>query len=526
MKRGVQVDINNQTDLFEVGNVYPPQQHMERITRYRENKKMFKGEHFEVLKKHFPELNDRYRNTVFIAVNLTATIAKKSADFLFGESATYSAGKEDNSPEQKAIDSLVEKNDLNILNYESALSNAYRGDSFYKVRYGQTYGGVLPKEIDEFRPIIEAQNPEYVFPQTLNGDANTVLCYHVAYPVLVDEDADEWILNVESHYAGVVLYRKFVISPLLVNTEGIIEQFTIDAEIFEARKTEKTGVPYPLVVHVPNYATDDNWEGIDDIREHYSLLMEISNRLSLIATILDDHSNPALIVPAGTLEEDENGIPQFRVGMDKVFEVLDKNEVEPKYLVWNGQLESAFKSLEKSIELLLAMAEIPMVALGAGDSGTSGSSGLSIKFRMSSMISKVNRKRQYYEKALKRVFLIAQMLEKTVKGDAVGYEVSPVKIHFKDGLPNDEMEQATIYATRLAGQATISQKTALMKLDGLTEEQAEIELQRMKDEQEEAMKLTDMSVFNEPLESTSTNTEENTKLNTDTSTNNSTNKEE
>lgn len=490
----------NQTgDLFEAGEVYPSPSHEARIKRYKDNKMLFKGEHLEVLKKHFPALHEQYRNTVFVAINLPSVIAKKSADFLFGESAVISAGKEDNSPEQKAIERFSTENDLNILNYESALSNAYRGDAFYKVRYGQEYGGYLPKEIDAYRVIIEAQNPEYVFPETMQGDANKVICYHVAYPVLLDEARDEWILKVESHYAGAIRYREFVINPLVQNHLGEVLQWTIEAEIIPASTVVKTGVPFPLIVHVPNYATDDSWEGIDDISEHYSLIFQISHRLSAIADILDKHSNPAMAVPMGTLEEDENGVPQFRVGIDKVFEIMDKQEIIPQYITWNGELQSAFQELEKLIELFFTLTEVPMVSLGAGDSGTSGSSGLSIKFRMSSMISKVNRKRQYYEKALKRVFKIAQLLEKQVFGDKLDYEVTDVKIHFKDGLPNDEMEQATIYSTRLAGMPTISQKTALMKLDGLTEEQADRELERMKKEQEEAMGTVDASVFNKPV---------------------------
>lgn len=488
-----------QTDIFAAGELYPSEYHMERIKRYRDNKQLFKGEQLAVFKKHYPELEERYRHTLFTAVNLPSIIAKKSADFLFGEAPTYTAGKEDNSPEQKAIDRFVDENELHILNYESALSNAYRGDSFYKVRYGQEYGGVLPKEVDEFRVIVEAQNPEYVFPEVLQGDANKILCYHVAYPFQVDADIDDWILKVESHYAGIIRFREFVINPYLTDTEGNIVQWTIVTEIFESERTVKTGVKQPLIVHVPNYATDDSWEGIDDLTEHRSLLASISNRLSLINDILDKHSNPALAVPVGTLEEDDNGVPQFRVGVDKVFEVMDKNEIVPQYITWNGELQSSMQALEKELELLMTLTEIPMVALGSGDSGTSGSSGLSIKFRMSSMLSKVNRKRQYYEKALKRVFKIAQALETVVFKDKLDYTPTDVKIHFKDGLPNDEMEQATIYSTRLAGMPTISQKTALMKLDGLSEEQAEIEIDRMKKEQEEANGTVDASVFNKPM---------------------------
>lgn len=485
-----------QLDIFQAGEVYPSPLHEARIKRYKDNKQMFKGEHFDVLKKVYPELNDRYRNTIYVALNLPSVIAKKSADFLFGESAVVSAGKEDNSPEQKAVERFITDNDLNILNYESALSNAYRGDAFYKVRYGQEYGGYLPKEVDAFRVVIENQNPEYVFPETIQGDANKVICYHIAYPVLLDENRDEWILKVESHFAGAVRYREFVITPLVQNAIGEVLQWTIDSDVPEADKTIKTGVPYPLVVHIPNFATDDNWEGMDDIYEHYGLIMEISNRLSLIADILDKHSNPAMAVPMGTLEEDANGVPQFRVGIDKVFEIMDKQEIVPQYITWNGELTSAFQQLDKLIELFFTLTEVPMVSLGAGDSGTSGSSGLSIKFRMSSMISKVNRKRQYYDKALKRVFKIAQLLEKQVYGDALEYEVTDVKIHFKDGLPDDEMEQATIYSTRLAGMPTISQKTAIMKMDGLTEEQADMELERMKKEQDAQQGTVDASVFN------------------------------
>jgi hypothetical protein len=52
-------------------------------------------------------------------------------------------------------------------------------------------------------------------------------------------------------------------------------------------------------------------------------------------------------------------------------------------------------------------------------------------------------------------------------------------------------------STRLAGLPTISQKSALMALDGLTEEQADLEMERMKKDQEAANPpLADPSAFN------------------------------
>ncbi|MEV3091120.1 hypothetical protein ABNE82_22595, partial [Paenibacillus larvae] len=71
------------------------------------------------------------------------------------------------------------------------------------------------------------------------------------------------------------------------------------------------------------------------------------------------------------------------------------------------------------------------------------------------------------------------------------------KIQFKDGLPDDELEMANLTSIRTGGKPTLSQKTALMRLDDMTEEQAEAELERIRrEEQEEAP--VDASIFNVP----------------------------
>lgn len=486
--------------MFGINQLFPPADHKKRIKRYRENKKLFKGNAYDVFERVNNRLSKTQRDIVYISANLAGIICKKSADFLFGETPVYSAGMDDNAPEQKALERFVEDNELNITNYESALGNAYRGDSFYKIRWGQRWGGLVDKTLDPFRVIIEAQNAEYVFPETSPTDSSTIIGYHIAYPTPVADTQDmEWILHVESHYPNRIVNRKFRMKPTIHTVDNEIDEWRIYAEINDEQNgipnTVNTGVPFPLVVHIPNYSTDDGWEGIDDLSEHKAILDEINNRLSLIAVILDKHSDPAMAVPAGSLDADENGQPQFHVGRDKVFEVMDKNEVIPQYITWNGQLEAAFKELEHLIDILLTTAEIPAVALGKGDSGTSGSSGLSIKWRMNSLLAKINRKRQYYDKGLKQVLYIAQLLEHAKSAIKPDYSVIKPRIKFKDGLPDDELEQAQIMQIRTAGAATISQKTAIMHMDDLTEEQAEKELQRIRDE-EQANSFVNSSVFN------------------------------
>lgn len=482
--------------LFDVGNMYPHDDHIERILRYKENKKLFKGQHYEVFKSIEDRLDKDKKELIYVSVNMAGIIAKKSADFLFGEDPTYSAGKTDDAPEQSAIERIVDENDLNSLNYKSALGNAYRGDSFYKVRWGQEYDGLVPKDFDPFRAIIEPQNAEYVFPETFDGDNTRIKAYHIAYPKLMGttKNGDIWHLIVESHYPQKIVNARFEMKPETVNKRNEILQWKITGVVEEPTEV-KTGVPFPLVVHVPNFGTDDSWEGIDDLSEHKAIFDEINARLSQIADILDKHSDPPIAVPAGTIGEDHLGRPTYNVGLDKVFEVMGKDDVIPEYITWNGQLQSAFMELDKLVEFLLMTAEIPEVALGASNSGTSGSSGLAIKFRMNSLLSKINRKRQAYNKGIKKVFFLAQLLEHTRAKKKPDYEIVKPIIHFQDGLPKDDLEQANIMNIRTGGKATVSQKTALMKMDGLTEEQAEAELKRIRDEDKEE-EFANPSVFN------------------------------
>ncbi|MBU5211063.1 phage portal protein [Heyndrickxia oleronia] len=481
--------------IFEIGSYFPPSEEQGRIDRYRNNKYIFKGKHGLVFNQE--QLNEKQAHSIYISTNLAKLICIKSADFLFGETPIYSAGKNDDSNEQKAIERLVVDNDLNTTNYESALGNSYRGDSFYKIRWGQKYGGLLSKDIDPFRVIIESQKAEYVFVETMPGDTKTIYAYHIAFPQVIEETGDqEWVLKVESHYPGKIVYSEYKMTPIKTSKiENEVITWKIESEHEGARSEVETGVPFPLVVHVPNYTTDDDCLGIDDISESESLFDEINNRLSKIAEILDKHSDPAMVVPVGSLDIDERGNPVFHTGRDKVFEA-EKNDLLPQYITWNGQLEAAFKELDKLVDQVLLVSEIPPVALGKDNSGTSGASGLSIKWRMNSLLSKINRKRQYYDKALRQVLLIAQMLEHSKVGkEKLGYDITIPKIKFRDGLPDDEMEQATIAQVRTGGKPTQSQLGAIMEVNGFTEEQARIELERIREE-ERADSFVDTTVFN------------------------------
>lgn len=486
------MDMFNTTDMFAVGEYFPPTAQAQRIKRYRLNKKVFLGHHYEAFNTDFGG-TAKAKQLLYISVNLAGIICKKSADFLFGEDVQVLAGNGDNSKEQVAFDRFVEDNHLNISLYESALSNSYTGDAFFKVRYGQEYGGDLPKEVDPYRIIIDTVDPCTVFAECYAWDKKKVKKYHIAVP-FYDADKDRWILSVETHKAGAIDYSRYFIEPMGYDLDTNTPiSFSIVGVDNSAAYTVNTGVNIPLIVHIPNFGTVEDWNGIDDLTEICPMLDELNNRLTQVASILDKHSDPAMAVPSGLLSADENGNTNFHVAVDKVFEVMGKDDVVPQYITWDGQLDAAFTEIDKLVDTILTIAEIPAVALGKSDSGTSGSSGLSIKWRMNSLLSKVNRKRQYYAKGLKQVFYLAQALETALK--IANYDITIPVLHFNDGLPQDAMEQANIMQIRTGGAKTLSQKSAIMQLNGFTEEQAEQEIERINSE-EEATEPVDPSFVN------------------------------
>ncbi|WP_151737235.1 phage portal protein [Paenibacillus tengchongensis] len=478
--------------MFEVGSQYPPKEHEDRIKRYRHNRDVVTT-NAELIKRIKAMVESDGRN--YIYANYADLVCKKAADLLFGESPIYGAGEE-GSPEQTAVDRIVRDNGLNVTNYEMAYGNAYRGDSYYKIKWAQGYRGVLPETLDPYRVMIEAQNAAYVFPEELPGDRKRVIQYHIAVPVCVATgDVSKWELHVETHAPGSIITSKYEMA-VSSSHNGEVTSWKITGVIDAPEEAEQTGVPIPLVVHVPNFALDDSWEGIDDITEHEAIFREINNRLTQIAAILDKHADPILTVPAGILEEGLDGNPQMRAAFAKVFEVVGKDEVTPAYVTWDGQLDAAFKELDTLIDTLLTIAEMPPVALGKENAGTSGATGLAVKYRMGPLLSKIARKRQYFDRALTDALFIAQLLEHAQSRDELDYSPTKPHIIFADGLPTDEREQAEIAQIRTGGKPTLAVSDAIKRLDGLTDAQTQQAIQRIEEDETRTLGTVDASIFN------------------------------
>lgn len=511
--------------IFEIGSHWPPPQDKKRLARYTENKLLYDGRFEDVffrLQAYYWQRNNliaqgylpgidvnaskRNLEMTYIAVRIVSLLVKKPTDLLFGEDSTFSSGQAQGSPEQAALDRIIEENDFRTTLMELGLGTAIRGDGILKVRIDPS----LP-----YPTVIEAQDASYWFPETAPDDRRRILAHHICVPIYIDPPQNSslfaWVnpperehyLRVESHYPGLIQNRLFRLTPNGIDMFGqpdylISEELPLDS-MFPGLDAEiQTGVPYPLIVHTPNQRTDGDLYGTDDIDELKPLLDELSNRLTQISQILDKHADPIIALPAGSLEavEDESGKVQYvyRASANKAIEVDGKDDITPQYITWDGHLNAAFSELDRVLDMIFMISEIPrLIVGGVGESGggTSGAAALNTKYRLLPLLAKVNRKKRYLDKGVRQALYVAQLLEdayvKTYGASAIpGYQPytpSYPKVIWADGLPRDDMQEAQIMQIRTGGEPTIDQIEAIMRLDGKSEAEAQETVRRIKESQ-------------------------------------------
>lgn len=88
----------------------------------------------------------------------------------------------------------------------------------------------------------------------------------------------------------------------------------------------------------------------------------------------------------------------------------------------------------------------------------------------------MSRIREKLDPALKKAFRLAAKLD--------GVNVGDISITWQDGLPDDPKESAEIMQIRTGGKATISQYSAIQKLDGRTDTGIDVELDLIRQDDE------------------------------------------
>jgi len=450
---------------------FPKQADENRIQKYTHYDKLYDGEHFDAFSiKSSGEVAKAYKKLRYIVANFAGLTSHVMADMLFGEALTIDL---ENEKSQKYVDSLVHQNDLINQLYESAIINSRRGDDVFKIRIGKR------NPLDNFaKPeiIIEQVGANIYFPQFDSKAARNVTTQDIIATTFMD--GNNCYLHKETHQPGVIYHEVFKYDPksqTLISNE--------DPKRFGFMEVEDTKIKRSLIFHVPNYRDGRFW-GPSDYKDLESLFFALNNRLTKTDNILDKHSDPILAVPPGVIDE-EGKVKKEALGM---FEVDNENPGfnKPEYIVWNANLESAFKQVDKILDMLFMFSEIAPATMGADKQGQA-ESGRALKFKLLSTIRKRNRKISYYDMAIKQMLQTSMELSLawgigTTDGLKPG-EIEVPSLKWGDGIINDQVEMTDIAVKRVdAGLSTRADEIA--RLDDVSIDKAKEKVKEIDEETE------------------------------------------
>ena len=440
----------------------------ERLKNYNYFEKLFLGDHFQAFNVRIDDAQytKNYQKLRYVMVNFAGLMSKVVADMLFSEPIIIKAGEKG---DQEFIDALVHENNLNTQFYESALSNSYLGDALLKIRMGK-------RNASDKKPtvIIEENTPKVYFPILDESNVRAEPKKH-EFAWKMTLNGKEYVRK-EIHEIGKIYNELWTLKD-----DGTIGDKVDIKVVLGIDPEEDTKVDRSLVIHIPNWKTSGRYFGISDYYDLDSLFYAINNRLTKIDNVLDKHTDPILAVPEGVLDEDGK-VKRQALNMIEISPEAGKEK--PEYIVWNANLEAAFKEIDHLVDMFYMVSEISPDVLGMGKGGAV-ESGRALKLKILRTIAKAARKKLYYDRAIKEAVYVAQLVAKAWNLEVNGLKLKgePVipDIEWNDGLPIDDAEAIDDEVKRIDAGLS-STKDSLMRLDGLDEKAAEAKAKEISDE--------------------------------------------
>lgn len=459
------------TDLtfLQQGKRWPPPCELERLKNYDDNRRIFEGDHSEVYNDQIKRIERVIGNfdrviSYPVIFNYQRLMTLKIADLIFGEPPSITVadskvrGAKTDDAKQQIIDRILLNTNLLDMAYQAAIDISRYGD------------GILIASNADGTPRIDVTTPAIWYPVVDKANIKRVLYHVLAYHYLADEQRKEYHLKVQIHK----LDDPGKCEEHTYRLNGAVGNWTIGPEIPTDTPEVDTMIPSCPVHRVSNILTSDRVYGIDDYDIIDSIISELIVRVSQISKVLDVHANPSMSGPETALEHDDV-TGQWRLRVGNYYPRATKEDPAPEYIVWDASFEANFKQIELLINQLYTLSEMGSAIFGdlTKQSGQVPS-GSALRRLMMSPLAKARRVANKFDPVIKQLISICAGI--------YGAEIKPeeISISWNDGLPDDEAEMANIMSIRTGGRPTISQYSAIKRLDRLSAEDTESELEEIR----------------------------------------------
>lgn len=440
---------------------FPTLTERETVTTLRKFDKLYRNEQFSVLGVH-ELIKKQYKNLsdlVYISHAIPARVADFYGDFVAGDPEKIliqvSSDENDNESRQSDLNTIIFNNDLPEKIHDFATDQSEFGFCVLYA-YKDDMGDI----------ILEAVPQDQYFPQK-NGDV-IIATYRKDLSNAVNPKT-YMLSQTFSMVKGNVKVTREV---FICDDKGVAkESSTLEAWATLTGTTLDPEVDLgdlgqlPLV-QVDNGRKTSTGYGKSDFADIIPQLAEVNERRTQIATQFLKNLDAKMQLPASMANEDGKIEP-----FDTVL-IENKEDPDAKYITNdNALITEAEEHIMSQLRLISEITAVPMWAL---TKGTMPERVESLRIQLFSAIRKTNRKRAKLKRGLQDIIRIAfKMLGTPLENDPM--------IKFSDVIPTDELVQAETESAKVTAGLS-SKRSAIMRLENLTEEEAQQEMDQIAEE--------------------------------------------
>lgn len=430
---------------------FPSLQERETLTALSRFKKLYDNNQYAVLGLH-EMIKKQYKDAkdiVYISHPIPSRISDFYGDFVGGDTDKMVI-KAGNDKEQEFVDSIVYENDLKEKITDFATTQSIAG-------YCWLY--LWKDESDIFH--IDEIAPDQVFPQP---DGSIIVATYKRDPAdPLNQRLFLYVQHFKMESGDVVIER----TAWKTDEKGVVtEQISLKVIAELIGRTLEPTTRIDNLDELPFRKVSNGKNDKSDYADIIPQLAEINERVTQNSTQFLKNMDAKMQLPAGMADEEGKVQPFDYILMDS------KDQPNASYITnSNPMMADAREHILHELKIIELATGVPMWALTKGSQPDRVET---MRIQMFQAIRKTNRKRAKLKRAIQDMFRMAFKLN--------GLDsTEDVSIKFSDVLPKDDTELTNIETAKV-GAGLSSKRSAIMRLEGVDEEEAEKELEVIKNE--------------------------------------------
>jgi hypothetical protein len=465
----------------------------QRFENYRIGRELYAGNHANVFK--IGDLEYYFNPKIdYLTFNFPEVLTNHFANLIWSTPPDIDLQQEDN---QQIIDIWMKSQSTLITLRECSETASQQGDAIVRLRIENDQ--ILLEQIDNalWFPIFSPHNP--------NVSLGHILRYQK------EKGEGEWCVLLEVHTKGKVEYfeyeienHKYVAKPLLTNYSEELKNVLVQKD----QNYYMTDCDLPLIFHLKNNSISNDFFGVSDYsRSLIAKLYAVNQNLNQIQYVLRRHAHPKMIVPKKLIaqaskevvESDEKALELgfTNASVAAQYNTQDKDrfttlvgakiiqnaeflgtameDVEAKYITWNGNLNESREQINKLVEMMHQESQLSKILIEP-ESAAASASGIGVLRMAQTSIWKAEKKQSYLKSFIQKiVYTVLQLSQKLGQSQA---QAEYPDVTFRQGLVSD-LKEVIENQTAMLDAGIQSKVDAIVAVKKISDEKAAEEYEKI-----------------------------------------------